>query len=617
VATFGLLAVLAQQAGVAWSVPLVLIVCLALAVVVAAIGFLLRRRWPPTQADPRRVTLAAAIGLIPAIVLGVATFVYAIGPPNALSQTYDAVLHYNAIAAILATGHASSLTLGNLAVPGAAASHYPAAWHDITSIVVMSSGTSIPVAVNMVSGVIGIVVWPVSCLLLVRQIIGRSATGLAITGLVSLSFTAFPWDLLGFGVLWPNLLGMAITPAILALIVSITGLAREDAVGKSRAWVMLPVALLGAGVAHPNTVFAVLALSIFPVFAAVVIRALRLRREGRQWRGVAEVALTLVVFLAVWYWAATTPAFAAVRKFVWPRIATPARAIGDVLFQSMNGYSALWVLALLVLGGALLARRYVQLRWVVAGFVVSGFLYVIAAAFNEPSTAKFSGFWYNDPHRLSAMVAVTAVPLAVVALMWLGRKLADFVESRPQVPARLRTRAFAGSTAVVLVLLGLLSSGFYYHKNAHVVSGAYKVATSNTSLELVDPAEQAFFAKVKEIVPPDSMVASNPWDGSALLWALDDRRVLFPHMGLSLTQNLVYLAFNYNLGSTDPEVCRIAGRLKVNYLLIGDHLFWPWDARTQNYPGMADPAPGSGFQLVAQSGDALRLYQLTGCTAKP
>jgi hypothetical protein len=608
-------AVVAQQVGVSWSVTLVLLVTLVLAVVVAVVAFLLRRRWPATPVDPRRLTLAAAIGLVPAILVGAVTFAHAILRPDALSQTYDAVLHYNAIASILDTRDASSLTIGALDMPGEPGSFYPAAWHDLVSLVVLSGGFSIPVSVNMVSLVIGIVVWPAGCLLLVRQVIGRSAVGMAITGLVSISFTAFPWDLLGFGVLWPNLLGTALSPAILALVISVTGLARDDVIGRGRAWLLLPVAAVAAGLAHPNSIFTVLALSVFPVGLAVGARAWRLRGQGRAWRGVAECVVALAVLLGFWYWAATTPAFAQVRTFYWRPFDTPARALGEVLLQSTMGYNALWVLAFVTLGGILLCRRQPALRWVVGGFAVTAFLYMIAAAFNRPDTEKFTGYWYNDAHRLSAMLPITAVPLAVVALLYLGRKLAAVLERQPRLPAVLRSRAFAGSSLVVLVLFGLLSSGFYVGKHSAVVRTLYVIPPSVPSLDMVDPAEEAFFARVKDIVPPDSIVANNPWDGSALLWALADRRVLFPHLVVNSTPGEQYLAAHFNQAATDPAVCPIAESLGVDYLLVGDHTFWPWDARTKDYPGLTDPGPGKGFRLVASSGPTLRLYQLTACTA--
>src|ERR1700742_3572949 len=62
VALVGALAVVLGKLHVAWSISVVLIVALVVAVVVAAVGFALRRRWPALPADPRRVTLAAALG---------------------------------------------------------------------------------------------------------------------------------------------------------------------------------------------------------------------------------------------------------------------------------------------------------------------------------------------------------------------------------------------------------------------------------------------------------------------------------------------------------------------------------------------------------------------------
>ncbi|HEX5402725.1 MAG TPA: DUF6541 family protein [Pseudonocardiaceae bacterium] len=610
-------AIVAQKAGVAWSVPLVLLVTLVVAIVVAVVFFLLRRGWPALPADSRRVTLAAVLGLVPAIIIGFITFMHGVVRPDALSQTYDAVLHYNAIASILDTRDASSLTIGTLDIPGEAGSSYPAAWHDMTSLVVLSGHFGIPVAVNMISAVMGILVWPVSCLLLVRQIIGKSATGLAITGVVSIAFTAFPWDLLGFGVLWPNLLGLSITPAILALVISITGQANDDAIGKGRAWTMLPVAFVGAAFAHPNSIFAVIALSLVPIGVALVMRAKRLHGEGRPRRGIIDIVIGFVVFMLFWAWAATTPALATVRKFVWAPFDTPARAVGEVLFQSMNGYNALWILALVVLGAILLCRSQPALRWVVGSFAITGFLYVIAAAFNRPDTSEFTGYWYNDPHRLSAMIPITAVPLAVAGLLYLGRRGATLLERRPRLATALRGRAFAASTLVVVVLLGLLSGGFYVSKHAKVIQNVYVLPFTNPSLQVVGPDELAFFQQqVKKIVPPDVMVANNPWDGSAMLWALADRRVLFPHMSIRVTHDELYLAAHMNEAASDPRVCQIANELHVQYLLIGDHTFWPWDNRTKKYPGMTDPGPGNGFQLVASSGPQLKLYQLTACGRK-
>lgn len=624
VVTVGLVATTAAVAGVLgvpWSVPLVLIVALVVAIAVAVLMFLLRRRWPAATADPRRVTLAAAIGLVPAVLLGIVTFVSGVGHPDALSQTYDAVLHYNAIASILDTHNASSLTIGTLDIPGEPGSFYPAAWHDMTSLLVMTGGFSIPISVNIISGVIAVVVWPVSCLLLVRQVVGRSAVGLAITGVVSVAFTAYPWALLSFGVLWPNLLGMSLSPAVLALVVSVTGLAKDDAIGRGRAWTILPLAALATGFAHPNVVFTVIVLSLVPIAIAIGRRTVRLRADGRLLRGLIEAAAAVVIFLAVWYWAATTPALALVRTFYWAPTETTARAIGEGFFLSTNGNKALWLLALVVIGGMLLCRRYPRLQWLVAGFVITTGLYAVAASINSPAMQKFTGYWYNDPYRLAAMLPITAVPIAVAALMYLGRRTSDFAGARGWLDRSftlLRARSFAASTLVITLLLGILTGGFYVTKHSAVLGNTYTLPSTQKDLELVDPAEAAFFADIKKVIPPDAMVANDPWDGSALLWALADRRVLFPHLDITTTADQQYLAKHLNQAATDPKVCSAANRLRVGYLVIGDAKFWPWDHRSALYPGLADPGSSNpAFQLVASSGPNLKLYQLTACGSAP
>lgn len=626
-------AVVAQKLGVDWSLPLVIGVVLVLAVLTVVVSFLLRRRAPSQQPDSRRVLRGALLGLVPALLLGIATLVRGFGSPDSISQTYDAVFHYNAVALILDTHNASSLNLAALNSPGVPSGFYPAAWHDMVSLIVMTSGCSIPLATNMLAGVVAVVVWVVSCLLLVRQIIGRSAAGMAITGLLSVAFTAFPWDLLGFGVLLPNLLGLSIAPAVLALVISVTGLAKEDAIGKGRAWVALPVAAVGTGFAHPNVLFSLIALSIFPVATVIARRARAVHRAGNTRRAVVEVVVWVVVFLAAWWWSAHAAFLASVRAMYWPPLDTPAKAVGEVLLNATTNYAAPWILALVVLLGIWLSKRYAELRWVVAGFVITGVLYVIAAALNRPDTAKFTGYWYNDPHRLAAMLPITAIPLAVVAIMYLARRVHEALTARrwtmsdeealaaePPVNrsmALMRTRTFGVATVAITLVLTVLTAGLYAGKHAAAFSAQHIIPppAQQTFYRPLDQTAQNFFEKVKKDIPPDSIVADNPWNGSALLWALADRRVLFPHMSLPTTDDQEYLAYNMKYANVNPQVCTVARRLHVDYLIVGDARIWPWDQHAQQYPGFADPGSSPAFKLVDSAGDA-KLYKLIACDEK-
>lgn len=614
-------AIAAGMVGIRWSAGPPIVVCVAAAVVIAAGIFLLRRRFQAVrEPDPRGVTIAAAAGLLPALALGVATLVRGFGRPDNISQTYDALFHYNAIALILDNGNGSSMILSNFDSPGAPASFYPGAWHDFASLVVLTTGSSIPVAANVLAAVTAIVLWPLGCVFLARQVFGRSPAALAITGVLSVGFTAGPWGLLGFGVLWPNALGMAIVPMGLAVILSAVGLAKDDPIGRWRAIVLLPLTAVAAALAHPGALFSLVALGIFPLGHFVISRALRLWRDGRWPRAAGEVVSVLVVLGATWYWTATTPnpAFRNVREMHWPPFETPSRAVGEVLLNATNGWNGLWLLSAAVVVGLVTSLKVVEQRWLIPAHLCSGFLYVVAATINRPETRKFTGYWYNDSFRLAAMLPVTGVPLAVAGILWLTGKILARVpapeagESRAPAWLRRKPGTAAGIAIGLAAILAVGTNGMYLPERTERLTFPYLKHSGGDTLASRD--EQIFLTRVRELIPPEAVTANNPWDGSGLLWALGDRRTLFPHFSASVSADQRYLAEHLADAAEDPQVCTIANRLHVEYLMIGDSRFWPWDLRRNDYPGLSDPLDRRGFQLVAAEG-ARKLYRITACAA--
>jgi hypothetical protein len=613
VAIIAVTAVLAGKLGLNWSVPLVLITTVLGALVTGGGAWLLRRRFTVVrEADPRPLVVAAFAGLVPAIALGGVAVVLGMGSPDSLSQTFDAVFHYNAVAYILDSHQASSLTLTTLGTPGMPPGFYPGAWHDLTSLVVLATGTSIPVAANLVTAVLAIVVWPLSCVLLVRQVAGRSVPAMAITGLISLGFTAFPWVLMDFGVLWPNLLGLSLIPIGVSVAVSLAGLATDDVIGKGRAWLLLPFVVIGGGLAHPNSLFTLVVISLFPLFTGIGRWALRMRAEGRTARGLSWFAVAVIVFVGAWRFASTTPALATVRRFYWAPFENGFEAVGHALSGAMGGRPALWAISAAVIVGIVLLWRLRDQRWLIGAFGGSVVLYVLTASLNTPGTQRFTGYWYNDPNRLSAAIPITTVPLAVLGIVYLSKLLRDKLAERERPLLGRFGASRLWVTLAVTLLVAIAGQGMYVNVHIQEIQYAYADRADSTTSNLVDGHERAFYDRIKKDLPVNAVVAGNPWDGSALLWSLIGRKPLFPYMDLPKTPPQDYLAEHLVDAVSDPTVCLDARKLGVDYLIIGDQRFWLTDTRRQDYPGIVDPAGRPGFQLVDSDGD-LKLYKITAC----
>jgi len=277
---------------------------------------------------------------------------------------------------------------------------------------------------------------------------------------------------------------------------------------------------------------------------------------------------------------------------------SPSQALGEVLTGATNHNGAGWVLALLVILGAVSCFRQRSRRWLVAGHIVSGGLYVLAAGVPGATRRIFTGFWYTDSHRLAAMLPITGVPLAVIGVLAVVTALRG--KLAPDGVARRLGPAAAPILAACALLL--VTGGLHFSDHRNRVLAAYPKATP-----LVSPDEYALFTRIGRQTEPGTIVAQMPYNGSPAVMAVSRRQVLFPQLNLGrLTPDQVYLAQHLNQAATDPRVCEIVNRLQVRYLL-SDHV-----AKGNMWDGTAYPAPSAGFRQIDQGG-AFRLYRVSPC----
>lgn len=548
---------------------------------------------------------AGVAGSVAAAVLGGVTVAAGMGRPDALSQTFDANFHYNAVVRILDSGNASSMVLGTLTNPSSAAAFYPGAWHDLVSLVTLATGNGgVVTASNAVVFAVSAVMWPLSCLLLIRQVVGRSLGAALAAPVLALGFVAFPWTLIAYGALWPNLLGVALMPAALAAVVTCVGWARASTVSRGGALMLALTAVPTLGLAHPNAVFGLAVVAVWPLAWSLggVIRD-RWRARRRFVAVVAILAAVTTVAGVSWVMAAS-PLLAGVRSYSWDPIGTWQQGVVGVLTNSPNGGPAAWTISFLVLSGAVAALRHWRTSWLIPTHASTSALYVVAAS---TSSSPWTGAWYNDPPRLAAMVPVTAAPLAVIGLV----AITGLVLRAPSLLRQVRwpRSPHAGvPVALVLLLLLVVSGGLYQRPHAHYLATIYR----NPTDVLVDSDQREFLIRAGAVLPHDAVVAQNPFTGNALLYALTNRHVLFPHLQGSWSPEQQVIAQRLPEAGTDPSVCTAIEATGVTYALTGPATFWPWNPLASNFGGLDDLSETAGFNLIADDGNS-RLYRITAC----
>jgi hypothetical protein len=298
----GVGAVLAPFVRMEWGIGVVLVTA---ALASAAAWALTRRPWQRQEATAvqRAVqqgdgwpTLAAgAIGVGVGALLIARRVMQLIGEPDNISQRYDNVFHLNAVRFVLDTGNASTLNLGSMAGgTGGLSSVYPAVWHSLAALVTQLTGASVPVSVNAVNLVASAVIWPISVVFLTRVVIGPRPVGLMAAGVLSAGFLAFPYLLLVWGPLFPNLLSVSALPAGVAAVIFVCRLSPTLREPPLRAWLALLVAVPGLALSHMSAVNALLAFSIPVVLARLFLYIRELIRTKAAPRKFVVVALASV-----------------------------------------------------------------------------------------------------------------------------------------------------------------------------------------------------------------------------------------------------------------------------------------------------------------------------------
>lgn len=524
--------------------------------------------------------------------------------PENISQTYDNVHHLSAIRAIVESGNGSSLSVGAM-IHNGPSGVYPFAWHNLVALTVELTNVPLPVGVNAVNIVLGALVWTLGAMFLASRVAGTRPAVLLTAGVLAGGFGAFPFLALGWGVLYPNFLAIALLPVFIALVADVLKLSAKPRTAPLPALALLVVGAPGLALAHPNVVMALAAFTI-PLLLFWLVRLFAARRFTGQALAAATVAvaLYLVVFAAAWD--RIRPSAAGSH---WPPTLTLPTAVGEALAGTPLQVPPSWpVLVLTLLGIVAVCLQWRKL-WLLGAGLVSGMFFVVVSSFPaEALRHAITGVFFNDSNRLAALLPVLALPLMVAGAVWAFDVSAKRIPTGSLGPAP-RATTFAVAGVVAALLLGLGVQNHSVQATVDYVGSTYYASTPDSWLLSSD--EAALIKRAPEHIPAGATVIGHPANGGSLIYALEGYKTIMPSLSSVQTPGIKTIWEHLPELNTDPAVCAAIEKLDAYYLLDFGSGRQVSDMR-MTIPSSEDLALTPGLTLLDEQG-AARLYRIDAC----
>jgi hypothetical protein len=613
VAMISVLAAIYGLAHIPWNALSAWIGLVVGAAVLVGIRLLLRVRTSRPHAVGARWPVIAGL-VVGGVLIAVRVLVY-IGEPTNFSQSNDAAFHLGAVRAIIETGHASSLGLAGLIDPEAIGGFYPGAWHATASLIALAGG-DILVATNTLSVVVAAVVWPLGIAWLTQLVTGRRLAAAAAAAMAP-TIVIFPLLMVQYGVLYAYFLAVALLPAAVAAVLTVTGRgwhAGSTLVGRIAALTLAAGMSAAALIFAQPSVLLAWGLMLWLCGALWVVQHWRRRGVHRLWSTAGLVVAGVALALAWWRMRDLVTAD------VWRAYRSGKDAAIQILTAGFVETPPAWWVSLLAVAGLFAVLRRARTRWIAFALVAFAGLAFVAYAIRNPTLrVVLVGPWYSDPYRLASLIPVVLLPIAAAGVVL----IADYATSR--LVARRRARGEvprpdavnAGIGAVALAVLGVIAIGVVAANPLvlrYKLQGAEFETESAFALNAdtwVNTDEVALMRRAAAEVG-DGIVLVNPDAGGHFGYAISGLRVFPAKWQLPRSSAYALVSEDLHDVATDPAVCAAVKALGASYVLD----FGPGGDRETGramMPGFTDLEGVPGFELVDSQGDA-SLWRITACS---
>lgn len=590
-----------------------------------------------------------AVGLV----IATAFFVQNI-PPDSFSQEFDNVHHLGVTKGYVDSGNWSPFASTLYAMqedasinPLPGSGFYPSAWNCLSALLVSALDVPVALAGNAVNYLFIAVVLPASTFLFMRAVFRKRPSVVPFGALCVLGGTAFPWLLLAYGPLYPNLISFCLLPAAAFCFVSLLaeGVGAAERVASA---LLFAVGLAGFAFMQPNAVFSLgVLLAPFCVYrAGLAVGGLSAFGHHRALGTVLGGLVAAGLIAVAWYACFKAPFLQSVVSHEWPTFKTFKESFLDALLFGFDLRSMRVALtALVVLGGVftLIKREYL---WLSCSYALACALYMADTSLDGWVRHLLAGFWYTDSPRVAAFATLFAVPLTGMGL-WLatrgvvfaGRSVVGLVRGRAR--SKRERGAPTAETGAASLFAALVAASAFCWINYGVgavdrelppqrgfPSGSLVdmvgYSYNDVAPAIYDEEEKAFVGEVRKAVPSDSLILNVPDDGSAFAYAVDDLRVYYRYLRTygedDETEESRLIRTELDDIASNDEVREAVRAVGGEYVLLLDqgpedpslprrYLFTYEGGR--NWSGILGIADGTpGFEVVLAEGD-MRLYRIT------
>lgn len=414
-----------------------------------------------------------------------------------------------------------------------AGSFYPSIFHLLAALSILTSGVAVQTAENITAAVIIAMVYTSGCYALFRAI-EPSNRNLTIAGVVgSLLIVGFPWRFIVWGPLYPNLLSLSLIPAALSVEIEICNSIKENKLDLRQVFLFLLTIIAVSG-SHPNGLFTLGVLSIGLLSDTLFSKVRATTKKGKFIPVFATLGF-LACVIAIWTICFLLPAFQGVVNYKWPANQSLHKAVISLLFFGFTRDSGDPILLILLCIGIVHTMRRKEFRWLVASYLLTAFMFIIAVSSDGVVKQYLCGFWYCDHNRIAACTSLAAMPLICIGIASVFSLLDNSVSNWHSIKTK-GTPIIKLSASVLIILIVCFPFFIDNYLGYPTTFQDYKrlldYKFDKESPSVYSSDEVDFVNKSDKLIKPGAKVINIPFDGSCLAYDIQGLNTYYrdPHI---------------------------------------------------------------------------------------